>query len=214
MRNERLLIARELHDVVAHGVSVMVVHAGAARRVIDERPEQARDALQTIETTGREALVELRRLVGILRADGAAPPLDPQRGLDSLGALIASVGSAGVPVELAVEGEPRPLPAGVDLAAYRIVQEALTNTIKHAGHARARVRVAYEGAALDLEIVDDGRSREPDGGRRAIVPPGQGHGLIGMRERVHLYGGDFEAGPRQGGGFRVRARLPLEGAQG
>jgi signal transduction histidine kinase len=223
---ERGRIARELHDVVAHSVSVMVVQAGAARRTLAASPAQATAALGQIESTGRQALVELRRLLGLLRdgePDGAA--LAPQPGLDHLESLAAAAREAGLPVELTVEGEPRPLPAGIDLSAYRIVQEALTNSLKHAGPARAEVRVCYGREALEVQVTDDGRGQGAAGDSGLVVVTlgpggglevsgrrnGGGHGLIGMRERVALFGGTLEAGARPGGGYRVAARLPLDG---
>jgi signal transduction histidine kinase len=201
---ERGRIARELHDVVAHSVSVMVVQAGAARRSVAANPEQATAALTQIESTGRQALAEMRRLLGLLRdrRDGGEA-LAPQPSLAHLDSLVLAAREAGLPVELTVEGEPRPLPAGIDLSAYRIVQEALTNSLKHAGPARATVRICYGRAALEVQVWDDGR------GANGRVD-GEGHGLIGMRERVALFGGELEVGPRPGGGFRVAARLPLE----
>ncbi len=198
---ERGRIARELHDVVAHSVSVMVVQAQAGPRLLDDA-EQARGAFRSIEATGREALVELRRLLGILRTGDEQLAIGPQPGLGSLESLLEQVREAGLPVELRVEGEPEQLPPGVDLSAYRIVQEALTNTLKHAGRAQAEVVVRYGASDLELEVVDDGS------GAPANLN-GSGHGLIGMRERVALYGGELEAGTRNGGGFAVRARLPL-----
>jgi signal transduction histidine kinase len=200
---ERGRIARELHDVVAHSVSVMVVQAQAGPRLLGE-PEQARGAFRSIEASGREALVELRRLLGILRTGDEQLAIGPQPGLASLGSLVEQVREAGLPVDLRVEGEQVQLPPGVDLSAYRIVQEALTNTLKHAGRAHAEVVVRYAVSALELEVVDDGV------GAPASVN-GSGHGLIGMRERVALYGGVLEAGARNGGGYAVRARLPLVG---
>jgi signal transduction histidine kinase len=200
---ERAAIARELHDVVAHHMSVMVVQAGAARAVGESDPAAASDALRQIETSGRTGLAEMRRLLGILKADGDGDGRAPQPGLADLGELLDSMRATGLAVEAIVEGSPRPLPPGVDLSAYRIVQEALTNTLRHAGGASARVLVRYEPDALELEIADDGLG-PPDG------PSTQGHGLIGMRERAQLFGGAFEAGPRPGGGFLVRARLPFE----
>jgi signal transduction histidine kinase len=198
---ERARIARELHDVVAHGVSVIVVQAQAAQRLIDGEQHDARRALGSIETSGRQALVELRRMLGILRRAGEEPALDPQPGLGQLNALVEQFRESGLPVEVSIEGEAKPLPPGVDLSAYRIVQEALTNTLKHASPARARVAVLYRGDEIELEIIDDGaRSGEGDG---------PGHGLIGMRERAALYGGVFESGKREGGGYFVRTRLPL-----
>jgi signal transduction histidine kinase len=217
---ERGRIARELHDVVAHSVSVMVVQAGAARRSVAANPAQATAALTQIESTGRQALAEMRRLLGLLRdRRGGREALTPQPSLAHLDSLVLAAREAGLAVELTVEGEPRPLPAGIDLSAYRIVQEALTNSLKHAGPANAGVRVCYDEAALEVQVWDDGRGadRRGDGGQAADGHgtdwrvDGDGHGLIGMRERVALFGGVLEVGPRPGGGFRVAARLPLEG---
>ena len=198
---ERARIARELHDAIAHNVSMMVVQAGAERRVLEPDSAPTREVLETIETIGRGALTEMRRLVGMLRSD-AADPLTPQPGLDDLGLLVAQVRDAGLPVDLNVEGERRDLPVGIELSAYRIVQEALTNALKHAGNARATVNVRYGGESLELEIVDDGAG----GPARAA---GGGHGLVGMRERVALYGGRLDAGQSPGGGFAVRVLLPI-----
>jgi len=198
--DERRRIARDLHDVVAHGVGVMTVQAGAARLLLEDDPRRAREPLLAVEQAGREALGELRRLLGILRRDEREPALRPQPGLADLDELLAQARRGGLPVQLAVEGTPAPLPAGVDLAAYRIVQEALTNTRKHAGPARASVAVRYAPEALELEVTDDGRAGANGGG---------GHGLIGMRERVALYGGQLDAGPRPHGGFTIHAHLPL-----
>lgn len=203
---ERAVIARELHDIVAHSVSVMVVQAAAARRVVDDQPDDARAAMASIETTGREALSEMRRLLGVLRSDDGPAPLEPQQGLASIGTVIAGADRAGVVVELVVEGEPRTLPPGLDLTAYRIVQEALTNTVKHAAPAHATVRIRYEPDALDLDITDDGS--RPAGPETLAG----GHGLIGMEERVRLYGGDFAAGPRQPKGFGIAVHLPTTAA--
>jgi signal transduction histidine kinase len=200
---ERGRIARELHDVVAHSVSVMVVQAQAGTRLLDE-PEQARGAFRSIETSGREALVELRRLLGILRTGDEQLAIGPQPGLASLGSLVEQVREAGLPVELRIEGEQAPLPAGINLSVYRIVQEALTNTLKHAGPAEAEIVLRYTASALELEIVDNGSAAPAN-------VNGSGHGLIGMRERVALYGGTLEAGTRNGGGYTVRAQLPLAG---
>jgi signal transduction histidine kinase len=199
---ERARIARELHDVIAHNVSMMVVQAGAERRVVREE-SGTRDVLETIEQIGRSALTEMRRLVGMLRED-ADDPLAPQPGLDDLPTLVTQVREAGLPVELSVEGAPRELPVGIELSAYRIVQEALTNALKHAGDARAAVRVRYSADTLELEIVDDG----PGAGAAENGSKG-GHGLVGMRERVALYGGRLDAGRRPGGGFGVRVLLPI-----
>jgi signal transduction histidine kinase len=202
---ERRRIARDLHDVVAHGVGVMTVQAGAARLLLEDDPARARGPLLAVEQAGREALGELRRLLGILRRDEREPALRPQPGLGDLDELVAQAHRAGLPVELVIQGPPpASLPAGVDLAAYRIVQEALTNTRKHAGPARASVAVRYGAEALELEITDDGRAGANGGG---------GHGLIGMRERVALYGGQLDAGPRPQGGFTIHAHLPLQAAR-
>ena len=202
---ERARIARELHDVVAHSVSVMVVQAGAAEEVLGADPARAREPLRSVQDTGRQALVELRRLLGVLRTDGGEAALAPQPGLDQVGALAAQVREAGVAVEMSVDGDRDQVPAGVDLAAYRIVQEALTNVLKHASASHAVVRVGYRPDAIELEVLDDGRG--PLGGGHG--GPGMGQGLIGMRERASLYGGVVEARPRAGGGFAVRARLPV-----
>ncbi len=202
---ERARIARELHDVVAHSVGAMVAQAQGAGRVLDRDPERAREALAAIERTGRTALDEMRRSLGVLRRTDADAPLAPQPGMDGLGALVAQARDSGLEVELVTEGEPAPLPAGVDLSAYRIVQEALTNTLKHAGPVRARVAVRYAGDELELEITDDGAPGPP----RAQAVNGDGQGLLGMRERVALYGGDLHTDHRPEGGFVVRASLPL-----
>ena len=201
---ERARIARELHDVVAHAVSVMVVQAGAARTVVERDPDAARLALRRIEETGRASLTELRRLLGLLKDGEPSAELSPQPGLDQLEELLSTMRASGLPVEATVEGTPRPLAPGADLTAYRVVQEALTNALKHAGDAHAHVRLRYDGPALDVEVADDGRGPVPD------AAPGTGHGLLGMRERVLLFGGTFDAGTRPGGGFVVRARIPTE----
>jgi signal transduction histidine kinase len=198
---ERARIARELHDAIAHNVSMMVVQAGAERKVLEPEGGSTREVLETIERIGRGALTEMRRLVGMLRSD-AADPLSPQPGLDDLPTLVGQVREAGLPVELRVEGEKRGLPLGVELSAYRIVQEALTNALKHAGDARATVHVRYGAESLELEIVDDGT------GAPAPVASG-GHGLVGMEERVALFGGRLDAGRRPSGGFAVRVLLPI-----
>ena len=202
---ERARIARELHDVVAHSVSMMVVQAGAERRALgDERPETAA-VLGTIEDTGRAAMAELRRLLGLLRRSDDELALAPQPSLSHLDDLVEQVREAGMPVDLRIEGEPRPIAAGIDLSAYRIVQEALTNALKHAGPASALVSVRYGDGELEIEITDDGA----DAAAGDVVAGG--HGLVGMRERVALMGGDMAAGRRRGGGYAVRARLPLAG---
>jgi signal transduction histidine kinase len=198
--DERSRIARELHDVIAHNVSVMVVQAGAERRVLDGTQSSTREVLADIERTGRAALSEMRRLVGMLRTDGA-DPLAPQPGLDDLPALIGRVREAGLPVELTVDGERGAIPAGVELSAYRIVQEALTNALKHAVDAHACVQVSYGPDALRIEISDDGSGEVDDATG--------GHGLVGMRERVAMYGGRLTAGRRPSGGFAVRVVLPI-----
>ena len=196
---ERTRIARELHDVVAHAVSVIVVQAQAADRVLEGEQASARESLQAIESTARTALVEMRRLLEMLRADEGDVDLAPQPGLEHLEVLVRQVREAGLNVDLRVEGERRPLPAGVDLSAFRIVQEALTNTLKHAGPAHALVTVRYSAGAVEVEVVDDGTT----GG-----PAGHGHGLLGMRERAAVVGGKVETGPRNGRGYAVRASLP------
>jgi signal transduction histidine kinase len=199
--SERARIARELHDVVAHSVSVMVVQAEAGPRLLAD-PEQTRGAFHSIETTGREALAELRRLLGVLRSSDDRAATAPQPGLDSLDTLLRQLRETGLRVDLRVEGDPVALPAGVDLSAYRIVQEALTNTLKHAGRAEAEVIVRYASSFLELEILDNGVGPQAHSN-------GSGHGIAGMRERVALYGGALETGSRNGHGFATRARLPL-----
>jgi signal transduction histidine kinase len=198
---ERARIARELHDVIAHGVSVIVVQAQAGPHLLAD-PERVRGIFHSIESSGRDALAELRRVLGILRAGDQQLAIGPQPGLASLQSLVEQVRASGLPVELRVEGEPLHLPAGIDLSAYRIVQEALTNIVKHAGDTTAEVVVRYRERELELAVVDDGHGV-------AGAANGSGHGLIGMRERVALYGGTLEAGPNNGNGYAVRARLPL-----
>jgi signal transduction histidine kinase len=202
---EHARIARELHDVVAHSVSVMVVQAGAARHILNKSPHQADEALRAVESSGREAMAELRHLLGLLNHEDDQITLTPQPGLDQLDSLVRRVGEAGLPITLHVEGRPCPLPPGLDLAAYRIVQEALTNALKHADLARTDVILEYREGELKIEILDDGP------GRSAGADAGAGHGLVGMRERVALYGGTLEAGPRLERGYAVRAWLPLDG---
>ncbi|TXC95572.1 sensor histidine kinase [Streptomyces sp. ISID311] len=212
---ERARIARELHDVVAHNVSVMVVQADGAAYVLDAAPEQTRQALETISGTGRQALAEMRRLLGVLRTGEQAEGGEyvPQPGVEQLEDLMDQVRGAGLPVDFTVEGEPRELPSSVALTVYRIVQEALTNTRKHGGpDVGATVRVSYRDEDLELLVEDDGRGAQQElyeeGGA-----DGLGHGLIGMRERVGMVGGSLTAGPRAGGGFRVSALLPLKPAR-
>jgi signal transduction histidine kinase len=196
---ERGRIARELHDVIAHNVSMIVVQAAAAARVLRGDEPDVRTALDAIETTGRETVDEMRRMLGVVRRDGAAS-LAPQPSLRDVESLVANVRDAGLPVELHVEGEPVALPPGLDLSAFRIVQEALTNALKHAGQAHAVVTVRYTGEGVQVEIVDDGDGSGAGGGT--------GNGLIGMRERVAVWGGELEARRRDEGGFVVRATLP------
>jgi signal transduction histidine kinase len=208
LADERAEIARELHDIVAHAMSVIAVRSGVARMVIDTQPEQARDALAIIETTTRQSLQEMRLLVGVLRDSGDhSGELSPAPGLGDLGPLIAGTALAGVDVDLARDGTVRALPPAADLSAYRIVQEALTNVVRHAGPTRAQVRIRYRPDEVVIEVTDDG----PQGPRPAAVPrAGSGHGLIGMRERAALFGGDLTAGP-QAAGFGVRASLRTDG---
>ena len=203
LARERARIARELHDVIAHSVSVMVIQAGAAEQLLTSNPPQARESLQSVQELGRSTVDELRRMLGILREDRHEVQLQPQPGMAGLPGLIRQLREAGLPVELRVEGDEVALPPGIDLSAFRIVQEALTNTLKHAQPARACVVVRYSTGVLNLEIVDDGAPRTHGG-------DGHGHGLVGMRERTALYGGVFVAGPRPGGGYAVHARIPVE----
>ncbi|SEG99992.1 Histidine kinase-, DNA gyrase B-, and HSP90-like ATPase [Nonomuraea solani] len=240
---ERARIAAELHDIVSHNVSLMVVQAGAAREVLPTMPGTAETALKAVEAAGRDAMTELRHLLGLLAPaqDGTDPPagddLAPQPGLGQLGALADRIAFAGLPVEVRISGEPRPVPAGVDVTAYRIVQEALTNALKHGDGGEAAVTVRYTDQYLRVEVLNTGPSvltgaalaprgglfgderaprgrsdglsgGSPDGGE--VPARGAGRGLLGLRERVAVYGGDLDARRRLGGGFRVRARIPLE----
>ncbi|MFE3163493.1 sensor histidine kinase [Streptomyces sp. NPDC059224] len=205
---ERGRIARELHDVVAHHMSVISVQAGLARFVFESDPGKARGALGTIADTSGEALEELRRMLHVLREqDPRAAERAPMPTLDRLADLLERVRSGGLPVEFVIEGEPRPLPPGVELCAYRVVQEALTNVLKHAGHAQARVLLRYRPHELAVSVRDDGEGVNPDRVRTSA-----GHGLIGMRERAKLYGGTISVGPRSGGGFAVELALPTSAA--
>jgi signal transduction histidine kinase len=221
LEEERALIASELHDVVTHNVSVMIVQAGAARQVLAADPAEARAALLAVEASGRSAMTELRHLLGLLSPvaglvpDGAeaGQDLSPQPGLGQLQPLIDRLTTAGLPVELQVGGAPRALPPGLDLAAYRVVQEALTNVLKHAGKPRTTVRLDYREAELVVEVADAGRPI-PAAGPASSTVPGSGRGLLGLRERIALYGGELDAAPRPGGGWLVRARLPLDPAAG
>jgi signal transduction histidine kinase len=199
---ERARIARELHDVVAHAVSVMVLQVGAVRHRLPQSLTEDKEALTDVEKAGRAALGEMRRLLGAMH-DGEDVELAPQPGLDSLDALVERVGRAGLPVRLQVEGDAVPLPRALDLSAYRIVQEGLTNSLKHAKASHADVIVRYGAEDLELEVRDDGVG--------APSSDGLGHGLVGIQERVKIYGGEMSAGPAQGGGFVLNARLPLEG---
>jgi signal transduction histidine kinase len=206
---ERLRIARELHDVLAHAMSVVAVQSGVGAHVIDSRPDQAKRILETISETSRASMNEMRSLVAVLRdnPEMQADELAPAPGLEQLPDLVGRVTEAGVPVEMRVRGERAAVPAGVDLAAYRIVQEALTNVLKHAGRARATVVLRYEPNAVHLEVVDDGRGAASAATSAGSRRNGSGHGLVGMRERAALYDGVLEAGPRPGGGYRVAATL-------
>ena len=198
---ERARIARELHDVVAHSISVMVLQARGGRRVLESDPADAREAFNSIERTGQQALDEMRRLLGMLRRSDEELPLAPQPSLRELDRLVEQVRAAGLPVDVAIEGQPRELPPGVELSAFRIVQEALTNALKHAGPARARVVLRYGADDFELEIADDGAGTSGSSG--------PGFGLVGLRERVAVYGGELQAGHRPGGGYELRVRLPI-----
>lgn len=224
---ERDRIARELHDIVSHNVSLMVVQASAAREVLGTMPDEAATALRAVEDAGRGAMTDLRHLLGLLapaqdgtdgapdpepRADAASTPLAPQPGLDRLGPLVDRISFAGLPVEVRISGEPRPLPQGIDVTAYRIIQEALTNALRHGDGGSAEVTVRYADHALRVEVLNTGPS-VLTGTARATPRPrsaGTGRGLIGLRERVAVHGGDLDARRRLGGGYRVRARIPLD----
>jgi signal transduction histidine kinase len=199
--DERTRIARELHDVVGHSVSVMTVQAAAARRLLRPHQDKEREALLVVEQTGREALAEMRRMVGVLRRPEEAPALAPQPSLEHLDRLIAHSREAGLPVDLRIQGTPEPLSASVDLTAYRLIQEGLTNAIKHARAQHAEVLVRYGDGHVEIRVTDDGTG---DGGGES-----GGHGLVGMRERVSVYGGELEAGPLAQGGYRLQAKLPI-----
>lgn len=200
---ERARITRELHDVVAHSVGVIVLQASGAQKVLDDKPQRAREALHSIEVTGRQALEEMHRILGILRTGAEGESLTPQPSLRQLEALSEQIRQGGLPVEVMVEGPVRQLPPGIELAAYRIVQEALTNALKHAGQANACVLIRYRDHDLELEVTDDGR------GAAGAVANSAGHGLVGMKERVALYGGSLTVGAIPGGGYSVRATLPV-----
>jgi signal transduction histidine kinase len=200
---ERGRIARELHDVVAHNVSMMVVQAGAAARVLHGEQPDVRNALEVIAATGRETVDEMRALLGVVRSDDGPAALKPQPGLADLEQLVSGVSEAGLPVTLRIEGARRPLPPALDLSAFRIVQEALTNIVRHSGTSAAHVELHYGDGELTLQIDDDGTGEGPSNGG------GTGSGIAGMRQRATALGGDLQAGPRPAGGFRVRARLPV-----
>lgn len=222
---ERDRIARELHDIVSHNVSLMVVQAGAAREVLGTMPDEAAAALRAVEDAGRGAMTDLRHLLGLLAPspsgedddtddahDGTAADLAPQPGLDRLGQLVDRVSFAGLPVEVRISGEPRPLPQGIDVTAYRIVQEALTNALRHGDGGKAEVTVRYADHALRVEVLNTGPSVLTGGAspKQSSLQGGTGRGLLGLRERVAVYGGDLDARRRLGGGYRVRARIPLD----
>ena len=198
---ERARIARELHDIVAHAVSVMVLQVGAVRHKLPDSSAEDRDALKGVERAGRTALAEMRRLLAAMRPDGDEAQFVPQPGLDGLNSLLADVGRAGLPVELHLEGEPYPLPRGVDLSAYRIVQEGLTNVLKHAQASDAGVIVRYRPDEVEIEVRDNGNGN--------VTSDGLGHGLVGIRERVKIYGGEMSAHPEPEGGFVLSTRLPI-----
>jgi signal transduction histidine kinase len=200
---ERARITRELHDVIAHSVSLMTVQASAVRRRLLPEQEREREALTAVEETGRQALAEMRRLLGIMREDGEAAARAPQPGIATIRHLVEDVRHTGLDVELTVEGEPVRVSPGVDVSAYRIVQEALANALEHAGPEHAWVAVRYGEGEVEVEVENDGRADGSGDGER--------HGLLGMRERVALCGGELRAGPRKGGGFRISARLPSAG---
>jgi signal transduction histidine kinase len=199
---ERARIARELHDILAHSVSVMVLQASAVRRRLAPEQESERSALLSVERAGREALTEMRRLVGAVRTEDEQPELAPQPRLDDLGKLVRQTREAGLPVDVRIEGTPVSLPPGIDLSAYRVVQEGLANALRHAGPARAEVVVRYGTGAVEVQVLDDGCG--PTGGNGRA-----GHGISGLQERIRLYGGKLEAGSRVEGGYQLRARLPV-----
>jgi signal transduction histidine kinase len=205
---DRARIAQDLHDIVSHNVSVMVIQAGAARHVLATSPDEAEAALLAVEAAGRDTMSELRHLLGLLAPQADGDDLSPQPSLSRLGPLMDRIAFAGLPVEVRISGEPRPLPAGVDVTAYRIIQEALTNALKHGDGVKAAVTVRYADHALRVEVLNSGPSVLTGG--RSPVAGGEGRGLLGLRQRVAVYGGDLDARRRLGGGFRVRAKIPLE----
>jgi signal transduction histidine kinase len=203
LEQERARMARELHDILAHSVSLMGVQAGAAEQVLAREPERARPVLRSIQQSSRDSVAELRRLLGMLRAPELEPELAPQPGLDQLGLLVARMREAGLPVQLVIEGDAQPLSAGLELTAYRVIQEGLTNALKHARPSHVEVVIRHENGYLGVSVTNDGVAIVGNGN-------GSGHGLIGMNERVSLYGGTLRAGPQPGGGFSIKAELPLE----
>ena len=208
---ERTRIAHELHDIVSHNVSLMVVQAGAARDVLATMPDEAAKALLAIENAGRDTMTELRHLLGLLAPSADGDELDPQPGLSRLSTLVDRISFAGLPVEVRISGEPRPLPSGIDATAYRIVQEALTNALKHGNRGTAEVAIRYAERALRVEVLNSGPSvLSGDPPPEQPVADGAGRGLLGLRERVAVYGGHLDARRRLGGGYRVRARIPLD----
>jgi signal transduction histidine kinase len=217
VHEERASIARELHDIVAHSVSVMLVGVRGARDVMRTSPDVADDTLARVEASGEQSLAELRRILALLRAPDRGAESRPQPSLAELDELVAGYRDAGLPVQLEVIGEPRPLPGGVELSVYRIVQEALTNVLKHSHPTRVTVTLAFRGSRFEIEVVDDGTTADPDAAAERIsyerAAQGSGHGLVGMRERVAVLGGELETGRRVGGGFRVAARLPVRDDQ-
>jgi signal transduction histidine kinase len=203
VRDERSRMARELHDVVSHSVSLMTLQAGAARQALDVHPQRARQQLLGIESTGREAMVEMRRLLGLLREAPDGLPLAPQPSLRQLDLLVEGMREAGLHILLSADDIPASMPRGIDLTAYRIVQEALTNVLKHSNPSCVKVSIRVQQETVEIEVEDDG-------GPNPVPSGSHGHGLVGMRERVAVYGGDLDAGPAPGGGFRLKARIPLE----
>lgn len=201
---ERVRLARDVHDTVAHNISLINVQAGTALYLMETEPQRAAEALATIKQTSKDTLTELRGMLGVLRAVDEAAPRSPVPGLDRVQELAEGTRSAGIDVDVEIAGVPGRLPVSTDSAAYRTVQEALTNVVRHSGASRAGVRIAYDASSLVVEVTDDGRG--------TVGPPVPGNGITGMRERASLVGGTVDAGPLRGGGFRVRARLPLDGA--
>jgi len=202
---ERTRIAREMHDIIAHGMSTVVVQAQAGQSILETDPQQARQVFKTIEGIGRNSVDEMRRMLGVLRNATGELELEPQPGFEDFDSLQQQIAGAGIDVDITLQGSPRPLPPGLELAGYRVVQEALTNVVRHAGRpAKARAIITYGDDALEIEVADDGL-----GAAASPVTSGTGHGLLGMRERVEIYSGSFAAGPRPGGGYQVAVSLPI-----